>query len=180
MLTATQQHAVDKFAKSLTALGDDALIDTYHQAWEDHREASAEGSDNLSKAYERVLRPKRRCGIASLIIKAATSYGIREPVCPVPIVPIAHIAPLPGAGERASMLRHQSVHRERRALERMSGGSAGAIHWHQLIQRRARHQQGAQGPGTRSSTSVASAGSSDPKESSRRRAHALLGAAGDN
>jgi hypothetical protein len=26
------------------------LIDTYHQAWEDHREASAEGSDNLSKA----------------------------------------------------------------------------------------------------------------------------------
>jgi hypothetical protein len=51
MLTATQQHAVDKFAKSLLALGDDALIDTYHQAWEDHREASAEGSDNLSKAY---------------------------------------------------------------------------------------------------------------------------------
>jgi hypothetical protein len=27
------------------------LIETYHQAWEDHREASAEGSDNLSKAY---------------------------------------------------------------------------------------------------------------------------------
>jgi hypothetical protein len=51
MLTATQQHAVDEFAKSLLALGDDALIDTYHQAWEDHREASAEGSDNLSKAY---------------------------------------------------------------------------------------------------------------------------------
>jgi hypothetical protein len=51
MLTATQQHAVDQFAKSLSALGDDALIDTYHQAWEDHREASAEGSDNLSKAY---------------------------------------------------------------------------------------------------------------------------------
>jgi len=51
MLTATQQHAVDEFAKSLSALGDDALIDTYHQAWEDHREASAEGSDNLSKAY---------------------------------------------------------------------------------------------------------------------------------
>ena len=51
MLTATQQHALDLFAKSLSALGDDALIDTYHQAWEDHREAGAEGSDNLSKAY---------------------------------------------------------------------------------------------------------------------------------
>ena len=49
MLTATQQHAVDQFAKSISALGDDALIDTYHQAWEDHAEASAEGSDNLSK-----------------------------------------------------------------------------------------------------------------------------------
>ena len=50
MLTATQQHAVDQFAKSLSALGDDALIDTYHQAWEDQREASAEGGD-LSKGY---------------------------------------------------------------------------------------------------------------------------------
>jgi hypothetical protein len=29
------------------------LIDTYHQAWEDHREASAEGSDNLSKGLRR-------------------------------------------------------------------------------------------------------------------------------
>jgi hypothetical protein len=27
------------------------LIDTYHQAWEDQREASAEGGDNLSKGY---------------------------------------------------------------------------------------------------------------------------------
>ena len=51
MLTATQQHAVDQFAKSLSALGDDALIDTYNQAWEDQREASAEGGDNLSKGY---------------------------------------------------------------------------------------------------------------------------------
>ena len=47
MLTPAQQHAVDRFAKSLPALGDDALIDTYHQAWEDHREARAECSDNL-------------------------------------------------------------------------------------------------------------------------------------
>jgi putative NADH-flavin reductase len=59
MLTATQQHAVDQFAKSLSALGDDALIDTYHQAWEDHREASAEGSDNLSKAYAKSLATRK-------------------------------------------------------------------------------------------------------------------------
>jgi hypothetical protein len=32
MLTAPQQHAIDRFAKGLLALGDDALIDTYHQA----------------------------------------------------------------------------------------------------------------------------------------------------
>ena len=49
MLTAIQQHAIDRFAKSL-ALGDDSLIDAYHQAWEDHRDARAEGSDNLDKA----------------------------------------------------------------------------------------------------------------------------------
>src|SRR6202035_3214304 len=59
MLTATQQHAVDEFAKSISALGDDALIDTYHQAWEDHRAASAEGSDNLSKAYAKSLATEK-------------------------------------------------------------------------------------------------------------------------
>jgi hypothetical protein len=35
-----------------------------------------------------VLRPKRRCGIASLIIKAATSYGTREPTRP--LLPSVH------------------------------------------------------------------------------------------
>jgi hypothetical protein len=35
------------------------LIDTYHQAWEDHREASAEGSDNLSKAYAKSLATEK-------------------------------------------------------------------------------------------------------------------------
>jgi hypothetical protein len=59
MLTPAQQHAVDNFAKSLTALGDDALIDTYHQAWEDHREASTEGSDNLNKAYAKSLATEK-------------------------------------------------------------------------------------------------------------------------
>ena len=48
MLTAAQQYAIDRFAKSLLALNDDALIDTYHQA-------RAEGSDNLSKAYAQTL-----------------------------------------------------------------------------------------------------------------------------
>ena len=50
MLTPAQQRAVDHFAKGLSALGDDSLIDAYHQAWEDHRDALAEGSDNLGKA----------------------------------------------------------------------------------------------------------------------------------
>ena len=50
MLTAIQQHAIDRFAKSLATLGDDSLNDAYHQAWEDHRDARAEGSDNLDKA----------------------------------------------------------------------------------------------------------------------------------
>jgi len=55
MLTTGQQSTVDRFAKSLLTLGDDALIDTYHQAWEDHRAAHAEGSDDLSKAYVKGL-----------------------------------------------------------------------------------------------------------------------------
>jgi hypothetical protein len=50
MLTGPQQHAIDRFAKSLQALGDDSLIDAYHQSREDHRDARAEGSDNLDKA----------------------------------------------------------------------------------------------------------------------------------
>ena len=31
MLTTGQQRTIDRFAKSLLTLGDDALIDTYHQ-----------------------------------------------------------------------------------------------------------------------------------------------------
>jgi SAM-dependent methyltransferase len=53
------QHALDLFAKSLSGLGDDALIDTYHQAWEDHRAASAEGSDNLIKSYAESLATEK-------------------------------------------------------------------------------------------------------------------------
>jgi hypothetical protein len=50
MLTLVQQHALDSFAKSLVALAGDSLIDAYHQAWEDLRDARVEGSDNLDKA----------------------------------------------------------------------------------------------------------------------------------
>jgi hypothetical protein len=35
------------------------LIDTYHQAWEDHRAASAEGSDNLIKSYAESLATEK-------------------------------------------------------------------------------------------------------------------------
>jgi hypothetical protein len=37
MLTGAQQHAADRFAKSLLALSFDALMDTYHQATEDYK-----------------------------------------------------------------------------------------------------------------------------------------------
>jgi hypothetical protein len=56
MLTSVQQHAIDRFAKSLLTLSDDSLIDAYHQAWEDHRDARTEGSDNVvRKAYAESL-----------------------------------------------------------------------------------------------------------------------------
>jgi hypothetical protein len=59
MLTAAQQHAADQFAKSLQALGDDALIDTYHQAAKDYRAAQAEGSDNIVNAHTQMLASKK-------------------------------------------------------------------------------------------------------------------------
>jgi hypothetical protein len=59
MLTPVQQNAIDRFAKSLLTLADDALIDTYHQAWEDHRRARAEGSDNFEKACAESLATKK-------------------------------------------------------------------------------------------------------------------------
>jgi hypothetical protein len=55
MLTGAQQHAADRFAKSLLGLSYDALIDTYHQAAEDHRAAQIEGSDNIVNACEQML-----------------------------------------------------------------------------------------------------------------------------
>ena len=59
MLTGAQQHAIDRFAKGLSKLGDDALLDAYHQAWEDYRDARAEGSDNLDKACAESLATEK-------------------------------------------------------------------------------------------------------------------------
>ncbi|MGA7264893.1 MAG: hypothetical protein WBX30_28960 [Stellaceae bacterium] len=58
MLTPVQQHALDRFAKSLLTLADDTLIDAYHQAWEDHRDARAEDSDNFDKSCAESLAEK--------------------------------------------------------------------------------------------------------------------------
>src|SRR5437764_1351153 len=58
-----------------------------------------------TKPAPRVLRPQRRCGIAFRIIKAATSYGIREPA--------RH--PFPGA--RRPGARRPGPRRRRRARQ---------------------------------------------------------------
>jgi hypothetical protein len=77
MLTAAQQYAIDRFAKSLLALSDDALIDTYHQAAEDHRAARAEGSDNLSKAYAQTLATET--AMRNRFPDYRTRYKVRYP-----------------------------------------------------------------------------------------------------
>ena len=59
MLTPVQQHALDRFANSLLTLADDSLIDAYHQAWEDHRDARAEDNDNLDKACAESLATRK-------------------------------------------------------------------------------------------------------------------------
>ena len=59
MLTTVQRHAADRFAKRLLTLSDDALVDTYHQAADDHRAARAEGLDDLSETYVRTLATER-------------------------------------------------------------------------------------------------------------------------
>jgi hypothetical protein len=76
MLTGAQQHGADRFAKSLLALSDDALIDTYHQAAEDHR-AQIEGSDNLSKAYAQMIGAKKE--MQARFSDYRTRYKMRYP-----------------------------------------------------------------------------------------------------
>jgi hypothetical protein len=77
MLTVAQQHAVDRFAKSLLALSDDAIIDTYHQAVEDYGAARAEGSDNLGKAYAQTLATEQ--AMRDRFADYRTSYKLRYP-----------------------------------------------------------------------------------------------------
>jgi len=77
MLTAAQQHAVQRFAKSLLPLSDDALIDTYHQAADDHRAARAEGSDNLGKAHAQTLATEK--AMQDRFPDPRTRYEVRYP-----------------------------------------------------------------------------------------------------
>jgi hypothetical protein len=77
MLSAAQQYAIDRFAKSLLALSDDALIDAYHQAAEDHRAARAEGSDNLEKAYAQTVATEK--AMRDRFSDYRTRYKVRYP-----------------------------------------------------------------------------------------------------
>ena len=77
MLTAAQRHAIDRFAKGLLGLSDDALIDTYHQAMEDLRAARAEGSDNLSKAHAQTLALEK--AMRERFSDYRTRYKLRYP-----------------------------------------------------------------------------------------------------
>ena len=88
MLTPAQQRAVDRFAKSLSALGDDSLIDAYHQAWEDHRGARAEGSDNLGKAGAESSCDRNR--------DAGAFFGLSKPLqAAVPVNQLVMLSPAP-------------------------------------------------------------------------------------
>ena len=103
MLTLAQRNALDRFAKSLPALSDDFLIDAYHQAWEDHRDARAEGSDNIDKADAE--KSCDRNGDAGALSRLSTPLQAPVPVnelvihSPAPVVPTLVAA----AGERAGM-----------------------------------------------------------------------------
>jgi hypothetical protein len=77
MLTPAQQHTLDRFAKSLLTLSDDALIDAYHQAADDHRAARAEGSDNLNKASAQTLAAEK--AMRDRFPDYQTRYKVRYP-----------------------------------------------------------------------------------------------------
>jgi hypothetical protein len=104
MLTAKQQYAINQFAKGLLALGDDALIDTYHQALEDLRAARVKGSENLSKAYAQTLAIEKAMRDRFLIIEPAIKCGTLEQTRP-------HYpsASSPGTGNPPSVMRRLPV-----------------------------------------------------------------------
>jgi hypothetical protein len=77
MLTPAQQHTLDRFTKSLLGLSDDALVDAYHQAADDHRAARAEGSDNLIRAYAQTLAAEK--AMRDRFPDYRTRYKVRYP-----------------------------------------------------------------------------------------------------
>jgi hypothetical protein len=77
MLTAAQQYAIDRFAKCLLAFSDDALIDAYHQAEDDHRVAWAAGSANLNRAYAQTLATEK--AMRDRFPDYRTRYKVRYP-----------------------------------------------------------------------------------------------------
>ena len=79
MFTAAQQHAIDQFTKSLLALSDDALIDTYMRLRMIVEPLEPRIATTSAMPTRRRSRPKRRCEIGSLTSEPGTSSGTREP-----------------------------------------------------------------------------------------------------
>src|SRR5260370_39546493 len=74
MLTDAQQHAANRFSKSLLALSDDALIDTYHQAAEDYGSAaSANPPNHAFKAAAAVDEPRGEPRPTSVLFRPQTA-----------------------------------------------------------------------------------------------------------
>jgi hypothetical protein len=63
--------------KVFSPLSDDALIDAYHQAADDHRPARAEGSDNLNKVSAQTLAAEK--AMRDRFPDYRTRYKVRYP-----------------------------------------------------------------------------------------------------
>jgi site-specific recombinase XerD len=101
MLTAAQQRAVDRFAKSLVALGDDDLIDAHHQACEDQRDAPNRGRRHRRQSLRRESCDRNR--------HAGSLPGLSKPLQAA--IPMSQLVPISSpllpvlvaaAGERTS------------------------------------------------------------------------------
>ena len=79
MLTATQQRAVDRFAKSLATLSDDFRSMPIIRLGRIIETPMPRAATTLAKPAPRAWQPKPRCDIALRIIKAVTRRGTREP-----------------------------------------------------------------------------------------------------
>jgi hypothetical protein len=77
VLSPAQQRAVDHFAKSLSALGDDSLIDAYHQAWEEPTLSKGRCSTRSAAAPGKLTRTVLpQANAYAMIRRRATSTGI--------------------------------------------------------------------------------------------------------